>query len=92
MAETLPGWSAPVYSGLAEPPMFKGVPLMFFGADVLGSLFLAVCLVQIEPVYSVLTVLAGLVLYGIVFVGMKIEPRWWRILCEYVGYATFYEG
>ena len=93
MAETLPGWSAPVFTGMAEPPQYKGVPLLFFASDVLGSLFGALCLVQMgQVVYAVEWLLGGAFLYVVMRIGMKIEPRWWRITLDYLGYAERYEG
>jgi type IV secretory pathway VirB3-like protein len=92
VADTLPGWEAPVFHGMAETPMFHGVPLIFFVCNLLGTLFVAFLFVLIIPIYAVLVVLAGVGLYGLVRVGTHLEPRWGRILCEYVTYRTRYEG
>ena len=92
MAETLPGWEAPVHGGMTDTPMAKGVPLLFFAGNMLGSLFLALCLVQIEPVWSVLALLGGGVLYVLVRIGTAIEPRLAGILSEWWSYSRRYEG
>jgi type IV secretory pathway VirB3-like protein len=92
MADALPGWHAPVYSGMAAPPSFHGVPQMFFVFDLLGTLFVAFIFLLIQPVYSVLVVLVGASLYGIVYVCVQVEPRLGRILREYRGYQRRYEG
>jgi type IV secretory pathway VirB3-like protein len=92
MAEALPGWHAPVYSGMAEPPSFHGVPLLFFVFTLLGTLFVAFICLLMQPVYSVLVVLVGASLYGVVYACMQVEPRLGRILKEYRAYARVYEG
>jgi hypothetical protein len=78
---------------MAEPPLFKGVPIMFFACDLLGTLLAAVCLLEIaHVVYAVLVVGVGVMVYLVVLVGRKIEPRFTRIAWEYWSYRRRYEG
>jgi NADH:ubiquinone oxidoreductase subunit 6 (subunit J) len=68
------------------------VPLLFFAGNLLGTLFTALCLVQVDPIYSVVALLGGACLYGVVYVGTRIEPRWVGMVLDYLGYAQAYEG
>jgi hypothetical protein len=82
--DTLPGWHAPMYEVMQRTPTFYGVPMGFFVADVLGSLLVA-------P-YWWPSLVVGLGLYGVAYVGTQIEPHWLAMGWEYLGYRAHYEG
>lgn len=83
-SEQLPGWEARVFTVMHTPPTFGGVPMEFFVANALVSLF---CAMVWWP-----TLLLGAGLYGIVYVGTKVEPRWMPLLWAYWTYSHEYEG
>jgi type IV secretory pathway VirB3-like protein len=93
VADTVPGWTAPVFQGMADPPQYKGVPILFFAGNLLGSLFTAVCLIQAgQIVYAVMALGGGGVIYLGMLVGCTIEPRFLGLWWDYVTYTNRYEG
>ena len=82
--ESLPGWSARIYQGIAEPLLIAGVPPLFLVLDFLGTLLLT--FVQ----WRALVVGTGLYFAGAALTAW--EPHWWTMLRTYWRYATYYEG
>jgi type IV secretory pathway TrbD component len=93
MDAELPGWEAPVFQAMTTPVLSCGVPLIFFAADALGTLFLALLLgMLVHLMAGVSVILLGALLFGIAWVGTKIEPRWLSMLVECLTYQREYEG